>query len=183
MVLWAHNPLKHTKAYVGIKLSKLNTKHTTPSKQGIFAGVIFRPISFKTLLGLNVQCPYGPYCNLKDGRNPIFAKEVMWVMSRLMVKPGTILWYGNHLLEWTWRFGTEPLVKNLTPQFSIHVPFLLRFWIDLAVLLLLVNFFFGFPNFWLTYRHFKKDQKMGFQINPWIDLGLALPNKNTKLIF
>ena len=30
---------------------------------------------------------------------------------------------------------------------------------------------------------FKKDPKMGFQIDPWIDLGLASPNKNSKLIF
>jgi len=89
----------------------------------------------------------------------------------------------SSMVEWTWRFGPEPLVKNLTPQFLIHVPFLLHSWIDLAVLLLLVNFFFDFPNFWLTYRHFKKDPKNGFQINPWIDLGLASPNKNSKLIF
>ncbi len=43
--------------------------------------------------------------------------------------------------------------------------------------------FFGFSNFWLTYRHFKKDPNLGFQIDPWINLGLASANKNSNLIF
>ena len=41
----------------------------------------------------------------------------------------------------------EPLVRNLTPQFLIHVLFLLHFWIDLAVLLLLETFFLISPIF------------------------------------
>ena len=55
----------------------------------MLAGVMFRPISFKTLLGLEAQYPYGPYCTLKYGRNPIFT-QVMGVLFRLMIKPGSL---------------------------------------------------------------------------------------------
>jgi hypothetical protein len=84
------NQKKHTVAYLGIKLSRLSTKRTAPIKQGINAGVVFQPISFKTLLKLEGQCPYSPYCTLKHGRNPKITK-VTGIMSRLMVKSGTIL--------------------------------------------------------------------------------------------
>ena len=58
----------------------------------MLAGVMFRPISFKTLLGLEAQYPYGPYCTLKYGRNPIFT-QVMGVPFRLMIKPGIVRYY------------------------------------------------------------------------------------------
>ena len=53
----------------------------------MLAGVMFRPISFKTLLGLEAQYQYGPYCTWKYGRNPIFT-QVMGVPFRLMIKSG-----------------------------------------------------------------------------------------------
>jgi hypothetical protein len=79
-------------AYVGIKVFRLFTKTANPKIRGMLAGVMFRPISFKTLLGLEAQYPYGPYCTLKYGHNPIFT-QVMGVLFRLMIKPGTILFF------------------------------------------------------------------------------------------
>ena len=52
------------------------------------SGVIFQPISFKTLLGPNEQHPKGLYCNLNNGRNPIFAK-ITGVLSRVRARSGT----------------------------------------------------------------------------------------------
>ena len=76
-------------AYVGIKVLRLFTNSANPKIQGMFAGVMFRPISYNTLLGLEAQYPYGPYCTLNYGRNPIFT-QVTGVPFRLMIKPGTI---------------------------------------------------------------------------------------------
>ena len=76
-------------AYVGIKLFRLFTKTANPKIQGMLAGVMFRPISFKTLLGLEAQYPYGPYCTWKYGHNPIFT-QVMGVPFRLMIKSGIV---------------------------------------------------------------------------------------------
>jgi hypothetical protein len=61
------------------------------------AGVVFQPISFKTLLGLNEHHPYGPYCNLKDGCNPIFEK-VTGIVSRVCTKSGI------HIYHTLWKF-------------------------------------------------------------------------------
>jgi hypothetical protein len=74
--------------YVGIKLSRVLVKNVHHQNQGMDAGVVFRPILFKTLPELNEHHPYGPYCNLKDGRNPIFAK-VTGIVSRVHAKSGT----------------------------------------------------------------------------------------------
>ena len=74
--------------YVGIKPSRVLVKNVHHQNQGMDAGVVFRPISFKTLLGLNEHHPYGPYCNLKDGRNPIFAK-VTGIVSRVRARSGS----------------------------------------------------------------------------------------------
>jgi hypothetical protein len=56
----------------------------------MLAGVMFRPISFKTLLGLEAQYPYGLYCTWKFGRNPIFT-QVMGIPFRLMIRSGNTL--------------------------------------------------------------------------------------------
>ncbi len=88
-IVWAHNPIKHTMTYFGIKPSGVLVTNVHHQNQGMDTGVVFRPISFKTLLGLNEHYPYGPYCNLKDGRNPIFAK-VTGVVSRVLARSGTI---------------------------------------------------------------------------------------------
>jgi hypothetical protein len=77
-------------AYVGIKPSRVLVKNVLHQNQGMDAGVVFQPISFKTLPGLNEHHPYGPYCNLKDGRNPIFAK-VTGTVSRVRARSGNYL--------------------------------------------------------------------------------------------
>ena len=74
-------------AYVGIKLFRLFTKTANPKIQGMLAGVMFQQISYNTLLGLEGQYPYGPYCTWNYGRNPIFT-QVTGVPFRLMIKPG-----------------------------------------------------------------------------------------------
>jgi hypothetical protein len=53
----------------------------------MIAGVMFRPISFKILLGLKAQYPYGPYCTLKHIHNPKIGK-VRGITFRLMIKSG-----------------------------------------------------------------------------------------------
>jgi hypothetical protein len=55
--------------------------------QGMLAGVMFRQISYNTLLGLEAQYPYGPYCTWNYGRDPIFT-QVTGISFRLMIKPG-----------------------------------------------------------------------------------------------
>ena len=39
-------------------------------------GGVFRPIPSKTPLGVTEHHPYGPFCNFKHGRNPIFDEMV-----------------------------------------------------------------------------------------------------------
>jgi hypothetical protein len=73
-----------------MKLFRLFTKTANPKIRGMLAGVMFRPISFKKLLGLEAQYPYGPYCTWKYGRNPIFS-QVMGVPFRLMIKSGNVM--------------------------------------------------------------------------------------------
>jgi hypothetical protein len=68
---------------------RLFTKTANPKIREMLAGVMFRPISFKTLLGLEAQYPYGPYCTWKFGCNPIFT-QVMGIPFRLMIRSGTL---------------------------------------------------------------------------------------------
>jgi hypothetical protein len=68
------------------------------------AGDVFRPISSNTLLGLKEQHPYGPYCNLKDGRNPIFAK-VTGLVSRVCARSGMFLIGWDVKALWTMMIG------------------------------------------------------------------------------
>ncbi len=82
------NQKKCTVPDVGIQLFRLFTKRPTRKIRGMLAGVMFRPISFKTVLGLEAQYPYGPYSTLKYGRNPIFAK----VMGLLDIPPPPTNW-------------------------------------------------------------------------------------------
>jgi hypothetical protein len=114
--------------YVGIKPPGVLVKNVYHQNQGMDAGVVFRPISFKTLPELNEHHPYGPYCNLKDGCNPIFAK-VTGIVSRVRAKSGSavISTTGTHsflLPDFTISLDVQPITfakMGLQPSLSCNM--------------------------------------------------------------
>ena len=67
------------KTYHGLRRNKISgfqTKRADQIKQGMVDGGVFRPIPSKTPLGVTQHHPYGPFCNFKHGRNPIFDEMV-----------------------------------------------------------------------------------------------------------
>jgi len=106
------NSENSTGAYLGIELSRVMVKIVNHQNQGIDAGVVFRPIKFKTRLGQARYYLFGPFGYLNQGCNSKIAK-VTSVVSRVCARTGSIghpphssaspvelrLWIGPHTLS------------------------------------------------------------------------------------
>ena len=84
------NSENSTGAYVGIEPSRVMVKIVNHKNQGIDAGVVFRPIAFKTRLGQARARYYlfGPFGFLNQGCNSKIAK-VTSVASRVCARSGS----------------------------------------------------------------------------------------------
>jgi len=83
------NSENSTRGYLGIETSRVVVKIVNHLNQGIDAGVVFRPIAFKTRLGQARYYLFGPFGYLNQGCNSKIAK-VTSIVSRVCARSGRL---------------------------------------------------------------------------------------------